>query len=62
MFVLSNVGGGLLPWVVGLSSNRFGTLKAGLLVPLLGCATMYVLYLRHWDGTAVEAIDEGIAI
>ena len=62
MFVLSNVGGGLLPWVVGVSSNRFGTLKAGLLIPLLGCATMYVLYLRHWDATAVEAMDEGIAI
>jgi fucose permease len=62
MFVLSNVGGGLLPWVVGVSSNRFGTLKAGLLVPLLGCAAMYVLYLRHWEATAVEATDEGIAI
>lgn len=47
MFTLSNVGGGLLPWIVGLSSNRFGTLKAGLLVPLLGCATMYVLFLRR---------------
>src|SRR5579864_4276092 len=46
MFTLSNVGGGLLPWIVGLSSNRFGTLKAGLLVPLLGCATMYALFLR----------------
>lgn len=62
MFVLSNVGGGLLPWIVGVSSNRFGTLKAGLLVPLLGCATMYVLYLRHWNATAVEAVDGGVAL
>jgi fucose permease len=54
MFVLSNVGGGLFPWIVGLSSNRFGTLKAGLLVPLLGCVTMYVLYLCEWRGMAVE--------
>ena len=46
MFTLSNVGGGLLPWIVGLSSNRFGTLKAGLLVPLLGCTTIYLLFLR----------------
>jgi fucose permease len=59
MFVLSNVGGGLLPWVVGVSSNRFGTLKAGLLVPLLGCAAMYILYLRHWGGTPAEESVEG---
>ena len=31
MFVLSNIGGGLFPWIVGVSSTRFGTLKAGLL-------------------------------
>lgn len=48
MFVLSNIGGGLLPWLVGVSSTRFGTLKAGFYVPLLGCALMYVLYLRNW--------------
>lgn len=54
MFVLSNVGGGLLPWIVGLSSTRFGTLKAGLLVPLLGCAAMFALYLGKWSQTIVE--------
>jgi MFS transporter, FHS family, glucose/mannose:H+ symporter len=48
MFVLSNIGGGLLPWLVGVSSTRFGTLKAGFYVPLLGCALMYVFYLRNW--------------
>ena len=48
MFFLSNIGGGLLPWVVGLSSNHFNSLKAGLAVPLIGCATMYGLYLREW--------------
>ncbi len=48
MFMLSNIGGGLLPWMVGVSSNHFGSLKAGLAVPLIGCAAMYVLYLRKW--------------
>ena len=48
MFTLSNVGGGLLPWVVGLSSNHFDSLKAGLAVPLIGCGAMYGLYLRDW--------------
>lgn len=46
MFTLSNIGGGLLPWIVGLSSNCFGTLKAGLLVPLLGSTIMYALFLQ----------------
>lgn len=46
MFTLSNIGGGLLPWVVGLCSNRFGTLRAGILVPLLGCIGMFLLFLR----------------
>lgn len=46
MFTLSNIGGGLLPWIVGLSSDRFGTLKVGILVPLLGCIGMFLLFLR----------------
>ena len=46
MFTMSNIGGGLMPWMVGVSSNHFGTLKAGLAVPLIGCAAMYGLYLR----------------
>jgi fucose permease len=54
MFVLSNIGGGLFPWIVGVSSNRVGTLKAGLLIPLLGCAAMYALYLRTWHRTTIE--------
>jgi fucose permease len=57
MFTMSNIGGGLMPWMVGVSSNHFGTLKAGLAVPLVGCAAMYGLYLRRWSagpvGTAV---------
>jgi MFS transporter, FHS family, glucose/mannose:H+ symporter len=55
MFTMSNIGGGVLPWVVGASSNQFGTLKAGLAVPLIGCAAMYVLYLRKWKVAPVEA-------
>ncbi len=56
MFTLSNIGGGLLPWMVGVSSNHFGSLKAGLAVPLIGCATMYVLYLREWKSSAESAV------
>jgi len=48
MFTFSNIGGGLLPWMVGVSSNHFSSLKAGLAVPLIGCAAMYGLYRRKW--------------
>jgi len=54
MFTLSNLGGGSLPWVVGVASNRFGTLKAGLAVPLIGGAAMFVLYLRDWKAAEAE--------
>ena len=46
MFTLSNIGGGLLPWTVGIASDRFGALNVGLFVPLLGCALMFLLFLR----------------
>jgi fucose permease len=49
MFVLSNIGGALLPWFVGLVSNGSGTLKTGLLIPPCGCALMLGLYLRLHD-------------
>lgn len=49
MFVLSNIGGGLLPWIVGISATQFGTLKAGLFIPLLGCLGMLALFLRRWS-------------
>ena len=62
MFVMSNLGGGLMPWIVGLSSNRFGTLKAGLLVPLLGCVAMYVLYRRDWSESQAEEAQVGAAV
>jgi fucose permease len=48
MFTLSNVGGGLLPWIAGICSNRFGTLKAGVAVPLSGALLMFLFYLRNW--------------
>ena len=56
MFTMSNVGGGLLPWTVGVSSNHFDSLKAGLAVPLIGCAAMYGLYLREWKAAAQAAV------
>jgi fucose permease len=48
MFTLSNLGGAFVPWLVGVSSNRLGTLRAGLMLPLIGTTVMFGLYLRDW--------------
>lgn len=48
MFFCANIGGGVMPWLVGVCSTRFGSLKAGLLVPLAGGVTMSLLYLWRW--------------
>ena len=48
MFTLANLGGGGLPWLVGISSTQLGALRVGLAVPLIGGVTMYVLFMRNW--------------
>ena len=45
VFVLGGMGGALIPWLVGLTSARFGDLRIGLLVPLFGVASMIVLQI-----------------
>jgi len=44
MFALGGLGGATLPWLVGFLSTHFGSLKAGLVVPLLGCLTMIAMH------------------
>jgi MFS transporter, FHS family, glucose/mannose:H+ symporter len=51
MFTLSNIGGGLFPWLVGVSSTHFNSLKAGLIIPPTLCSGMFVLYLRQWSNS-----------
>jgi MFS transporter, FHS family, glucose/mannose:H+ symporter len=43
MFALAGAGGATLPWLVGYTSTRFGSLKYGLVVPLFGCIAMLIL-------------------
>jgi MFS transporter, FHS family, glucose/mannose:H+ symporter len=47
MFALSSLGGATVPWLVGALSSRFGSLRIGLTVPLLGSITMLFLYLKN---------------
>ena len=55
MFTFANLGGAFFPWLVGVSSNQAGTLKAGLAVPLIGGGLMYVLYRRKWKPVTDES-------
>jgi MFS transporter, FHS family, glucose/mannose:H+ symporter len=43
VFSMASLGGSALPWVVGLVSTRAGSLRIGLLVPVLGCLLMLAL-------------------
>jgi FHS family glucose/mannose:H+ symporter-like MFS transporter len=47
IFSCGNLGGAVLPWVVGALSTHFGSLRTGFLVPLLGSLSMLVFYLAH---------------
>jgi MFS transporter, FHS family, glucose/mannose:H+ symporter len=46
MFAMAALGGAILPWLVGYSSTRFGTLKAGLAIPLAGVGLMIATHLK----------------
>ena len=43
MFALAGMGGATMPWIVGLMSTATGSLRTGLLLPLLGCVAMFGL-------------------
>jgi MFS transporter, FHS family, glucose/mannose:H+ symporter len=45
VFVVGGLGGALIPWLVGLTSARFGDLRIGLLIPLFCVASMIVLQI-----------------
>jgi fucose permease len=45
VFVLTSLGGAVLPWVVGFTSARYGELRTGLFVPLIGALAMILLQI-----------------
>jgi len=49
MFALAGLGGATLPWLVGFTSHRFGSLRVGLWIPLLSAFAMWIAYLFWWD-------------
>jgi FHS family glucose/mannose:H+ symporter-like MFS transporter len=53
MFTMANLGGAFLPWLVGYISNRFGSLRIGLAVPLGAGIGVFVLYFWDWKSAHV---------
>jgi MFS transporter, FHS family, glucose/mannose:H+ symporter len=47
IFAGGNLGGAVLPWLVGALSTHYGSLRAGFAVPLLGAMTMLAVYLAN---------------
>ncbi len=43
-FALAGLGGATVPWLVGTWSTSAGTLRAGLMIPLIGCLAMITLH------------------
>ncbi|MBV9339656.1 MAG: MFS transporter [Acidobacteria bacterium] len=47
VFASGNVGGAVLPWVVGALSTQFGSLRVGFFIPLGGVIAMLVFYIAN---------------
>ncbi|HUM06595.1 MAG TPA: MFS transporter [Terriglobales bacterium] len=48
MFAIAALGPAALPWLVGVVSQSAGSLRAGLVVPLVATAILFVIHLREW--------------
>lgn len=62
MFLLGGLGGAVLPWSVGFLATYLSSLKAALVVPLLGCFVMTLLYsavLRPELGASAKVVPQG---
>jgi FHS family glucose/mannose:H+ symporter-like MFS transporter len=47
VFAVGSVGGGILPWLVGVLSTRSGSLRLGFFIPWLGTLAMLGFYLTN---------------
>jgi fucose permease len=48
MFSIAALGPAVLPWLVGVISNSTGNLRAGLGVPLVATAILFLIHLGEW--------------
>lgn len=56
MFALAGLGGGVLPWLVGFTTTRSGSLRIGLAVPLV--ATLVMLALHGWNAVRRDSAEK----
>ncbi len=55
IFACGNLGGAVLPWVVGALSTHVGTLRAGFVVPLVGALSMLAFYSAQGNFGAAKS-------
>jgi fucose permease len=48
MFSLASIGPATLPWLVGVTSQSTGSLRAGLLLPLVATIILFLIHLINW--------------
>ncbi len=48
MFSLASVGPAVIPWMVGVTSQATGSLRAGLLLPLGATVILFLIHVRDW--------------
>jgi FHS family glucose/mannose:H+ symporter-like MFS transporter len=48
MFSLASVGPAVIPWMVGVTSQSTGSLRAGLAIPLGATVFLFLIHLRDW--------------
>jgi len=55
IFAMGNLGGAVLPWLVGLVSTHSGSLRVAFFVPLMGCTLLMLFYLLNGQSSRVLA-------
>ena len=48
MFSLASIGPAVIPWMVGITSQSTGSLRAGLALPLGATVILFLIHLRDW--------------
>ena len=48
MFSLASIGPAIIPWMVGITSQSTGSLRAGLALPLAATVILFLIHLRDW--------------
>ena len=48
MFSLASLGPAVIPWMVGITSQSTGSLRAGLALPLGATVILFLIHLRDW--------------